>query len=459
MTNSGEKIIKTVCSICYCGCGVLAHVKDGKVVKIEGDPDYPNNRGALCPRGHAGLELLYHPDRLNYPLKRAGERGEGKWQRISWDEALGIISKRLREIKERYGAEAITIANGAGLYANMGISGYFAYLMGAPNIVQNAHICFGPLAAATRATIGYHAGILATEVIFDEVLNSKCILLWATNPRASVPYPVGEGIFDVKEKGTKLIVVDPRPTDYAKVADIWLRIKPGTDDALALGMINVIIVEDLYDKDFVDDWCFGFDELKEHVKEYTPERVSKITWIPEKDIVEAARMFATTKPSCLCQRVSLDHSYNAVQTSRATLILTSICGNLDVKGGNPLPTSAPVNTESHILAQLDKLPRQILEKRIGAKEMPILSGPDAVTGFVHPTLWTNAVLTNKPYPVKALISAGTNWIEGKQNSRRVWEALHMLDLSVTIDLSLHDTYSRAFGYSIAGSLLAGEGWS
>ena len=434
-----ERTVKTVCSICYSTCGVLARVKDGKVVEIKGDPDHPNNRGSLCPKGLAGIELLYHPDRLNYPLKRAGKRGEGKWQRISWDEALDTISTKLKEIKERYGPEAIAIANGAGLYANLAILGYFSFLLGTPSRLHTGFICFLPAGVAAQATIGYPTPMTCTEIVLDEVFNSSCILLWAANPKFAAPYPIGEGIFDVKKKGTKLIVVDPRPTDYAKIADLWLQIRPGTDDALALGMLNVIINEELYDKEFVQEWCFGFDELKKHVQEYPPEKVSKITWIPEKDIVAAARMFSQTKPSCICQRVSLDHSYNSVQTSRAIFLLTAICGNLDVKGGNLLPAPMPFKSEMLMAAQQDRLPRNVLEKRIGSEQFPVASGPDAGLGFIQPFLWADAVLTGKPYKVRALISSANNSLLQMQNTRKVWKALENLDFSVTLELFMTPT--------------------
>ena len=260
--SPGERIVKTVCSTCYCGCGIFAHVKDGTVVKIEGDSDHPNNRGELCPKGLSGIELLYHPDRLNYPLKRAGKRGEGKWQRISWAEALETISEKLKEIKDRYGPESICIATGACLYANMGIIGYFAYLLGTPNVSGSGNICFLPAAIAAQGTIGHTIALFANESISDDALEAKCLLLWGANPRYSYPYPIGEGIFKSKKRGTKLIVVDPRPTDYAKIADLWLQIKPATDDALALGMINVLINEELYDKKFVNEWTYGFDNSR-----------------------------------------------------------------------------------------------------------------------------------------------------------------------------------------------------
>ena len=437
--NSGEQIVKTVCSTCSCCCGVLAHVKDGKVIKIEGDPDHPNNSGNLCIKGLAGIELLYHPDRLNYPLKRAGKRGEGRWERISWDEALDQIADRLREIKEKDGPEAICIARGGGMYSNIGMIGYFGYLLGTPNVMATSYICFQPHVTAVRATIGYAEAIHATEVVSHELLKSRCILLWAANPRESAPYPLGEGIFKVKSEGTKLIVVDPRPTDYAKIADFWLQIKPATDVALALGMIHVIINEELYDKDFVHQWTFGFDELKKHVQEYTPDNVSQITWIHAKDIVAAARMFAQTTPSSICQRVPLDQNCNAVQTSRAIVILNAICGNLDKKGGNLLPRAGRIKSDTEFFLQVNKLPRQVLEKRIGAKQFPLLSGPDAPPANVHPTLWADAVLKGEPYPIRAQITSARNWMLADQNTTIIEKVLKKIDFTVTLDLFMTPT--------------------
>ena len=440
--NSGDtngRIVKTVCSLCQCSCGVLAYVEDGNVIDIKGDPDHPNNKGALCPKGLAGIELLYHPARLNYPLKRVGKKGDGKWQKISWDEALDSIAHKLSDIKHKYGPEAITVTRGAALYSNMGFIGYISYLLGTPNTMSSSFICFQPQVAAARATIGYPQAIHATEVVFDEVLNSNCILLWGANPRNAAPYPVGEGIFKVKEQGAKLIVVDPRPTDYAKVADIWLRLRPATDDAVALGMINVIINEQLYDREFVSEWTHGFEDLRKHVQDYTPEHVSQISWVPREDIVAAARIFASTRPSCVCQRVALDQNCNAVQTSRAILILNAICGNYDIKGGNPLPTRGKVINEGEIFSYVNKLPRNVLEKRIGAKEFPLLSGPDAPSPNVHPTLWAQAILKGTPYPVKALITSARNWIMGDQNAKLIQRVIKELEFSVTVDLFMTPT--------------------
>jgi anaerobic selenocysteine-containing dehydrogenase len=428
------KIVKTVCSTCYCGCGVIAHVKDGRVVKIEGDSEHPNNKGELCMRGKVAVELLYHPDRINYPLRRIGQKGEGKWQRISWDEALDTIANKLQSIKSEFGPEAICLATGAALYYNPGILGYVASQLGTPNVMLDGHLCFLPAGFAARATIGYQASILCTELIFDEVLNSKCILLWAANPRVTVPYPVGEGIFDVKEKGTKLIVVDPRPTDYAKIADVWLQIRPATDDALALGMLNVIINEQFYDKTFVDNWTYGFDQLKERVQTFTPEKVAGICGVSAIDIRRAAEMFAKTRPSVVCQRVPLDQTSKAIQTSRAIFILTAICGNLDVKGGNLLPTKMKHKSEWDWFVLPQSLPRETVQKRLGAKEIPFLSGPESALPCVHPMFLHDSILTGNPYQIKALITSGRNQILADQDSKKVEKALKQIEFSVALDL-------------------------
>ncbi len=457
-SRSRSYVVKTVCSSCYCACGVLAHVEDGKVVRIEGDPDYPITKGKLCVKGRAGIELLYHPDRLKYPLKRTGGRGEGKWGRISWDEAFDTIGAKLKQIQEKDGPEAICVGTGAGLYSNMGMVGYMCYLLGTPNMLSSAFICFMPVAAAVKATIGYPAALLATEIVNDEALDAKCILLWAANPKNTVPHPMGHGILEAAKNGAKLIVVDPRPTDFAKEADIWLKIRPGTDDALALGMINVVINEGLYDQDFVDNYAFGFEDLKEHVQGYPVETVSEITWIPKEKIVEAARIFAKTDPSCLCQRVPLDQNLNAVQTSRATFILTSICGNLDRRGGNLLPSKSHVIGEYPIMEKLGELPREMLSKRIGAKELPLLSGPNAIYGFVQPSLWAKAVLEGKPYQVKAMITSARNQLVGDQDAKIIETAFRQIEFSVTMDLFMTPTAELSDIVLPASSWLEKEGF-
>lgn len=246
----GEQVIKSNCRGCHGGCGVLVHVKDGRITKIKGDPDFPTNRGAMCSKGLAFQQLVYHPDRLTYPLKRTGNKGGGQWQRISWDEALDTIVDRLRSIKTKYGAESIALGYGTGrnyesfLYR-------FANLLGTPNVLTAGHMCYGPRIAATAITCG-------RLPICDYDGNPGCVMVWGNNVVWTNPDEyTGENLSRTLSKGAKLIVVDPRLTYLAGRADIWLQLRPGTDTALALGMANVIVNEALYDEEFVKKYIHG----------------------------------------------------------------------------------------------------------------------------------------------------------------------------------------------------------
>ncbi len=331
-----KKIIRTCCQGCQCECGVLAHIEDGRVVKLEGDPEHPMNRGFICIRGRAQHHFVYHPDRLKYPLRRSGERGGGKWERISWEDALNGIAEKLTEIREKYGSESIATCYGTGPRMSNFSARLLAPALGTPNAIStNCYICFAPSVVASVCTVGHP--ILMEKG--PDYLPTKCILICGANPLASHASK-GKEIIEAKRKNkAKRIVIDPRRTPLAAQADLWLQIRPGTDLALALGMINTIINEELYDKEFVDKWCYGFDKLREHVKAYSLERVAKITWVPADKIKEAARIYATTKPAALHQRVAVEHNINSTQTVRALAMLVALTGNIDVKGGNLLPES------------------------------------------------------------------------------------------------------------------------
>jgi anaerobic selenocysteine-containing dehydrogenase len=428
-----DRVIKTVCSACDCGCGVIVHVKDGYVVKITGDRSHPVNSGRLCLRGMAGIELLYHPDRLNFPLKRTGERGDEAWERISWDEALSIIAGCLSEYIEEAGPASICAATGSGFYENIGIIGQFAYHLGTPNVLAGGYYARKPAALAALATIGHADAVLASPVSQDEVSSSRCVLLWGDSLKREVPHLLTTKILEMREKGGFLVVIDPMPTSTAQNADIWLQIRPGTDDALALGMLHIVINEGLYDRAFVSGWTLGFEALKRHVKVYTPDYVAGICGIPREDLVRAATIFATSRPSCICQRVPLSQSANPVQTSRAILLLDILCGNLDVPGGNLLPKKGMIISEEALFNEISRLPLPVLEQRIGAEELPLLSGPDAPCGIVNPNLWAEAVVAGKA-PIRALITCSSSYIPGTPSSRLFRKALGMIDFSVAMDL-------------------------
>ena len=427
-----EETVRTVCQACHTECGVIVHVVDGKVTRIVGDPNHPMNRGFTCVKGRSEPERLYHPDRIKYPLRRAGERGSGKWERISWDAALDDIAEKLTEVKEKHGSEAIATIHGTGPRASL-TSSLLPFALGSPNRISvDLHICYAPSLLAENATVG--ASIMMEEG--PDYLSSNCVVVWGGNPLVSHP-PRGREILEARlKRKAKLIVIDPYKTHLAEKADLWLQIRPGTDVALALGMLNVIIGERLYDKEFVERCCYGFDRLEERVKEYTLKRVAEITWIQGNKIKEAARMYATTKPASLHHRVAIEQNVNSTQTDRALAILVAITGNIDVQGGNLLPTHIPGYIPTIALSNAGpwlRLSKEIEWKRIGAKDFLLISGPDARLPFVTSYLAFKAIDTGEPYPLRALYCAGGNPVINVQDSKWVWNTLKKLDLYVVAD--------------------------
>jgi thiosulfate reductase/polysulfide reductase chain A len=433
-----RKIIRTVCQGCHPECGVLAHVEDGRVIKIEGDPEHPFSRGFICIKGRLHAESLYHPDRLRYPLKRAGERAGGKWERISWEQALDEIAEKLTAIKEKYGPESIATYHGTGPRVSISATSHLADALGTPNVIStDLHICLMPSMVAETFTIG-HSVMMENG---PDYLSANCILVIGGNPVVSHP-PRGMDILEARRQHkAKLIVVDPRRISLAARADLWLQIRPQTDAALVLGMINTIIDEEIYDKEFVNKWCYGFDKLRERVREYSPEKVAEITWIPADKIREAARLYATTKPAVLHHRVAMEHNINSTQTSRALITLVALTGNIDVKGGNLLP----ISKGGHAATDLShsRLPPEVEAKRIGSKEFPFIAGMEAPIPFVHSSLAAEAMLTGKPYPIKASYCAGGNPIVNMQNTRKIWRALQNLELHVVSDFFMTPTAELA----------------
>jgi len=247
----GKEIIRTVCEGCMSGCGVLVHRENGRVTKIVGNPDHPQNRGRLCIKGVTYDELLYHPDRIKHPMKRVGERGEGKWIEISWDQALDEIAAKFKEISEIHGPEAITL--GFGTYPKGGVipTYIFCQAIRTPqHLTIDGPYCFTPHIMADVLTYGINVKCEQTGAYFYD---SKAIVLWGHNMAVSFP-PKWWRIQEGQKRGAKLIVIDPRRNEVAREADLWLKIKPATDDALALGWLNVIIKERLYDEPFVREW-------------------------------------------------------------------------------------------------------------------------------------------------------------------------------------------------------------
>ncbi len=273
--------------------------------------------------------------------------------------------------------------------------------------------------------------------------NAKCIFVCGGNPLVSHPDRGKDLLEGIAKNDAKLIVVDPRRTRLAGRADLWLQIRPGTDVALILGMIHTIIAEELYDKSFVDNWCYGFDELREHVEAFPPEEVAELTWLPVDQIREAARLYARTSPAVLHHRVAIEHNLNSTQTNRALLILIAITGNLGVTGCNLLPTPIPGYVPTGAVLSRPELPPEMTKKRIGGKQYPLISGPEGKFIFVHAALAAHAMLTGEPYPLKAMYCAGGNPVVNMQDTGRNWRAFKKLDLFVVTDFFMTPTAELA----------------
>jgi anaerobic selenocysteine-containing dehydrogenase len=434
-----KRIVKSTCRGCHGVCGVRLHLEDGKLVKVTGDPDSPVSQGYICAKGKAAPELLYHPDRLKYPLKRAGERGENRWRRITWDEALDAVSEKLLEVKRDYGAESIVGARGTGRPYYVMFHRFLNWL-GTPNRLGFAHLCYGPRLIASAMTCGE---LPVCDYYGFGGVRPACVLVWGCNLTevGAADGMCSHQLTRTLRNGAKLIVVDPRKTALAAKADYWLQLRPGTDAALALGMLHTIIKEELYDKDFVDKWTVGFEELKARVAEYTPEKVSDITWVPAEKIQAAARLYAATRPACLQWGVGIDQGVNNFQTIRALLILSGITGNIDVPGGDafwvpPAGVIVPAPRINPDIESPEKIPPDSKKKMIGAAKYKLST-------TIQPGHFIKTVLTGEPYPIKALFIMGSNLLVGHSDCLRMAEALRKIDFIVAADIFMTPTTQLA----------------
>jgi len=415
------EIVKAACNMCDNRCGLNVYVNEGRIVKVEGMPEHPMN--SICVKAHAIPELVHSNERLTSPLKKVN----GEFKEISWDEALGFIADKLTEIKDKDGTQAVNIHVGQPFIATQTekVIRRFSDLYGTPNYSTGSSYC-------------YYASVLGHVLTCWAMLlphyqgNANCMVLWGSNGTQSSP-PFADRINAWVGRGAKLIVIDPRATRLAKKADIFAQIRPGTDCALALGMLNVIINEELYDKTFVEQWTVGFDKLVERVKEYSPERVEEITWVPADTIRNMARMYATSKPASISVGIPLNHSINGVQTVRAITILMALTGNIDVSGGEII---TPGMRQSNLRMEGETTD---LAKSLGAP-YPLF------TRFTFESMasgLTETILTEKPYPIKALIITGCNPAMTMPNTNKVRRAFEKLDLLVVIDIFMTDTAKMA----------------
>src|SRR3974390_2055023 len=432
---TADTILKSVCRSCHGGCGVLLHVRDGVLVKVEGDREAPLNHGRLCPIGTVTTDLVYHKDRLKYPLRRKGKRQSGEWERISWDAALGEISERLLASRDRSGPGAIALGTGTGRHHIRWVS-RFGHALGTPNWCEPGFAqCFHPRVNTCILTFGdFPVSDYSGDVSPD------CIMFWGHNPTNSGPD--GETRFNVLEaleRKPKIIVIDPRQTDLAKRADIWLQIRPGVDDALALSMLNVIIGEKLYDEPFVARWTHGFDALRERVRDYSPEWAEPITWVAAEKIRAAARLFATSKPALLEWGCAIEDTPKCIQTVRAVSMLPVLTANIDVPGGWVFG----MHGLGRFPSLIENLAPEVSAKRLGADRFKLLGGEGADLPAAHIPTLLQAMREGKPYPVKAFLIFGNNTLSTFANPSQVYEALMKLDFMVCADLFMTPTAELA----------------
>ncbi|BEQ16455.1 molybdopterin-containing oxidoreductase family protein [Desulfoferula mesophila] len=420
--NSRE--VKTHCSYMdHGGCGIICTVENGRIVKVKGDPDGWLNQGYICPKGLASPHRLNHPGRLRHPLRRVGARGEGHWERISWDEALGEISERLDEIRRREGARAVAFGLGMpkGLdhFAQIRLANTF----GSPNLVASQDVCHAP-----REITGVHTCGFYPVVDFKEP--SELVVLWASGvSTTNEEGAICSQLYKQLEDGTRLMVIDPYRSRLAERAELWLPLRPGSDAALALGMINVIIAEKLFDAEFVDQHVHGFAELAAQAADYPPEKVAAITWLEPEQIRQAARLYATAKPAALAWGNPIEHTNQAFHAARGLVCLMALTGNLDVAGGNVQPLEPKIaGLGPYVRADL------VPDKR---KEM-LSAAHGVIPRFmtIPPAFLRRAILEGEPYPVKALFSLGTNPLMVWADSRLTKRALESLEFFACAELFL-----------------------
>ena len=367
---------------CHMGCGVIMYTdQEGKFVKCEGDPEDPWTDGRLCMRCLDAPEVTNHEKRLLYPMKRdPKDRGKDKWERITWDEAFDTIAEKVAYYKENYGAESILMQGGTGREGGPMLPAYAQAALGTPNASQplSGYSCYIPRVAGTTYVTGVaypemdYAGGLPGRYDDPMFKLPELIVFWGKEPLPSN----GDGLFghaaiDMMRRGSKLMSIDPRVNWVSTRADWHLRLRPGTDAALGMAMLNVIIEEDLYDHDFVDKWCYGFEQLAERVKEMPAEKAAEICDLDANQIREAARVYAAAKPAQIAWGLAIDQKSNGVQAGHCIMALEAITGNIDVPGGQLI---GDVNDGLELGFGWNNLGPELQSKILGIKEYPAYVG-------------------------------------------------------------------------------------
>lgn len=424
---SEMKVVKTSCSTCGSCCEVDTYVEDGKLVSVEGARNTPMQSGGMCAKGAAAKQYVYNKDRILYPMKRVGKKGEGKFERISWEEAYEMIAENLLRIRKEFGPESVVFYAGYPKWYRPALL-RLANAFGSPNYCTESSTCFQAAALAWRSLYG-------NGICGPDMKNAKTLLVWSSNLYHSNT-PMSGTYQGLKKRGAKIIVVDPRHSVTAHDADIHLQLIPGTDGALALSMAQVIIEEGLYDKEFVENYVYGFEEYREYVQNFVPEEAEKITGVPAAQVRLAARTYAGNGPASVMFSASpIVHHINGVQNYRAVFSLIAITGNYDVEGGNRTqPGPSSLANEFGRVRRFDGI------EAIGQKEFPVWF--DLSCDEAQCTKLADYILEEKPYPIKAVFAMGLNhrmWPQPEHLQR----ALEKLDFYVNVELFMSESSNAA----------------
>ncbi len=422
----------SMCGVCPAGCGADIHIVDGRISRMTPIKGHPYS--VLCTRGMKAAEIVYSPDRLLYPQRRTGERGEGRFERITWDEAYDTIVDKLRQVAAQHGPEAVGIYTGRGNF-EYGLNEMFApadtsessanavlFPFGSPNSAGVGSLCYVSYGMiAPRACFGAYMMDMMEDIDLADL-----VLVWGENPATDSSPALLPRLRQVQKRGARIIVIDHRRSETAQALRAeWIGVRPGTDGALALGIINVLLAEELYDRDFVERWVHGMDELRDYVQAFSPERVETITSVPAATICELAHAMARSTGCSLLTYTGLEYSDSGVQAIRAVLALQALAGHLDVPGGKLF-----LMKDRPRLNRLLTRPPADGRPPIGAAEYPLYY---EVRREAHAALFPRAILEGQPYPLRSLIVSGSSLITAWPNPDLWRRALAALDFLVIIN--------------------------
>jgi thiosulfate reductase/polysulfide reductase chain A len=426
LNAEGDGTIPTMCEMCVWRCGVLAKVQDGRVVKLDGNPEHPHSRGNLCPRGQSGLMNTYDPDRVLTPLIRAGKRGEGKFRQASWDEALDMVASNMLKIKEKYGPEAMVFSSTHNLsqvqFENL------LYGFGSPNYGTQRSLCFNAMITAFSLTYG----IEEPSRKYDDV---EFILMVGRNMMEAISTSETSELSHAIDRGAKLVYLDPRYTKTASKASEWIPIRPGTDSAFLLAMINVIVTNELADCEFVKQYVLGCDDIQDVMRKYTPEWAEQITGVPAETIERIAREYAAAKHNALAHPGWRTSNFiNSFQTERAIATLNALSGNVLTPGGC---LSAEITAEGAGLGA----PPQPPYPRVSALRLDGVPWKYPLVPLklgVFQELRDN-ILTGDPYQAHGWFIARQNPVMSIPDRGKTLKAFGKMDFIATVDIIMNDT--------------------